>query len=50
MPDQAWFDMMKRVRAGKPENAYETMLLSEFDKIRALLRHVDLSDVPNQIG
>jgi hypothetical protein len=43
MPDQAWFDMMARIRAGEPENDYETMLLAEFDTIRALLRQVDFS-------
>jgi hypothetical protein len=50
MLDQAWIDMMKRIRAGKPGNAHETMLVSEFDKIRALLRHVDWSDVPNHLA
>jgi hypothetical protein len=44
MPDQEWFDVITRIRAGEPKNGYETMLLREFDEIRALLRLVDFSN------
>jgi hypothetical protein len=48
MPKQARFDMLARIKIRTPADDYETTLLNEFDQIRALLRHVELSEVPSR--